>query len=597
MAKWIGTFVLGVAFGTSAVLVVQRVLEAETRPVDSPPVPPRQGVAPEPVGYAAGTPVVDPLSLARIQELPSEFERSAALYDRVRSADAGTVEALLEEAAALEQVWPKRILYSRYVDLAPRAAVNHILAQGRGEQARGMSALRRWAARDLDAALAYVDTLDDSLRTQAVISILSRVDDIGEARQHEIARRFSVESHLARIQTLADAATDPSNAWQRALALEPGSSRSGAMWEIANGWLDQDPASALTALADIADEHLRKSWQRNLLTRWVMADRRAPLQWLLEQPPSAARRSLVAHVSTLVAEKAPREVLEFAEKLDPQARREVAAGVLHVWAKTDPVAAVAALDAMADPRLAQMAERTLAGTWARSDPMAALDWARPKTPSAHRSRMLSTVLATMAVSDPVQAAALAGDLDASSRTRAIEGVLGRWAQDEPRAAVAWLDASPHKTPGMVGAVVDDYAKVDIEGAFEWLGAQSVEAQHRSARSLVREAHDEPPETVLRLIDQLDPAARAPARSRLVSKWAEQDPARRHSGHHSFGDRTAGHVPDGIQPMGAIRPGWRNRVHQPSPRLRSRQRDTRRDERSSCRRRPRRCRAVVRSYRR
>ena len=524
MAKWIGVLALGAAIGAGAVLAVHRALETDALPARPPPALPDPGSVLEP---ASPTPTLERVSLAEIQALPSDFERSAALHDHLRAADVDTIEALLEEAAALRQHWPKAILYSRYVDLAPRAAVEDMLTTDRGRSARwrGLSALVAWAASDLDGALAFVDTLDESLRRQAAKKIIDETEDLSDARQSEIARRFAVESHLARVQAIAEADTNPSSAWQTALALAPGQPQDAALWEIASRWFDQDPPTALAALVTAPNEHVRKTWQRHLLSRWVDIDRRAPLEWLLAQPPSEMRRSLVRQVAGLAASRSPHDLLQFAETLEPKDKREVAHRALATWARSDPRAAIDALGKMADPQLTQIAERSIVNAWARSDPMAAFQWTRAKPAAAKRSRMVASILGDMARSDPGQAVALASDLEAGTRSIALERILGRWAQDDHRAAIAWLDASPHKATDVVNAVVGVYARHDLEGAIDWLRTQTPEAQQRAAFSIANTAADEsPPEAALRLIERLsDPEARQLASSRLISKWARDDP--------------------------------------------------------------------------
>ena len=525
MVKWIGAIALGVAIGASAVLAVQRALETDALPARPAPAPPNPRSVLEPVS-ATPTPNLERFSLAEIQELPGDFERSAALHDHLRNADADMIEALLDEASALEQHWPKAILYSRYVDLAPRAAVEDMLTRDRGRsgRTRGLSALVAWAARDLDGTLAFVDTLGESMRTQAAKKILDETDGLSQARKSEIARRFAVESHLASIHAVAEAATNPSIAWQRALALEPGEPQDAALRQIASRWFDKDPPTALAAVATAPNPRRRRSWQRDLLGRWVGIDRRAALEWVLAQPPSETRRYLVAHVSALAARTSTHDMLEFAATLEPKDRRAVVERVLETWARSDPKAAIDALGEMADPQLTQMVEWSLVHAWARSDPVPALEWARARPVSTDRSQMLASILGNMAESDPRQAAALASDLEANPRSMALHTILSRWARDDPRAAIAWLDASPHKTPDAVNAVIGIYARHDLKGAVNWLRTQTPEAQQRAAPSITSHAADEPPEAALRLIERLDdPQARLMAGSRLISRWAREDP--------------------------------------------------------------------------
>ena len=265
MIRWIGAILLGAALGAGAVLLAQRALDQE-------PVPPLRSHEPStPVSIPARTvtPARDYLSLAQIKQLGSGFERTAALYDLVRSADADAIEGLLEEAAALDQAWPKDILYSRYVELAPRAAVNRLLVHD-GDRGPGVRrALLAWATSDLDGALAFVDTLEDPLRTRAVIEILNMSENLDRTRQDEIAQQFSLESDLLRIRVTAKAATEPRSAWQQALAMEPGRTRDRTLQHVAQRWVDQDPPAALAALDSVSDKPNRRRLQLTLLRRWV----------------------------------------------------------------------------------------------------------------------------------------------------------------------------------------------------------------------------------------------------------------------------------------------------------------------------------------
>ena len=120
--------------------------------------------------------------------------------------------------------------------------------------------------------------------------------------------------------------------------------------------------------------------------------------------------------------------------------------------------------------------------------------------------------------------ALAAGLDVTARSSVIWSVLSRWADDDPRAAAAWLDASPEKTNDAVTAVAVGYAALDAEEAFDWLLGQPLEAQRRSAQMVISHLAEESPEAALRLIDRIDdPIAGAFATSVLVSRWAGDDP--------------------------------------------------------------------------
>lgn len=518
MVRSILILVAGVVLGAGTVLLAQLALD-EPAPAPQPRVASLH--APGPSGTDSSTPRA--VSLAQVQTIPEGFERDAALYDLLRGKDANGIEALLEEAAALDPVFPRWTIYQRYVEIAPRAALSYILSNETNKQPLITWGVLSWGRSDLDAAVAFADTLAEPLRTDAATTLLNGIQELSDARKDEIAKRFSLESQLSRARAIAEAATNPGAAWQRALGVE-GPTRNDTLWRVSQRWFSLDPAAALSALGAVPDRDRRDSWQRSLLARWGGSDREAALQWAVSQPPSANRTSQIAEVAAAAAEDSPAEMLQFAATLDTKARREVAQRVLAVWAESEPRAALAALEEMDDPPLKRMTQSSLVRTWAESDPLAVFEWARIRPASDNRTQALTTALGSVADSAPTDALALAEELDAAARSNAIERVLWRWGQDDSRAAAAWLDGSPHKTPDAVAAVVNGYAAFDADEAFDWLQTQSDEAQRRSASAIVWRVAEESPETALEMIVRIDdPSTTAISGFQLMSRWAEDDP--------------------------------------------------------------------------
>lgn len=523
MMKSIGTLAAGIGLGVGGVLLVQLVLYEEPAPAPQPLVTSPQAPAPAPTDTDSSRP--EPVSLAQIdEEAAYGFERNAALYDLLRSADVGRIEALLEEADAADLHWTNWPIYSRYIDLSPRAALNYVVSREPIQTSQVYSGLFAWAQEDLDAALAFAETLDQPLRSQAGTNLLHTLHNLSDDRQDEIARRTSVENELTRIRAAAQAASDPANAWRKALEMQAGEPRTQTLWAVAWRWFDQNPSAALSAVNSLGDTSQRDSWQTRLLDRWIGIDREAAMQWAVSQPYSAKRTSLIAKIAAAAAEDSPAEMLALAETLDTKARREVARRVLAVWAKTEPRTALAALEEMDDRRLRQTIENSLVHDWAQSDPMAAFEWARTRPDSESRTQALSTALRNIAQSDPVEALALAEDLDKGARSNAIDSVLRQWGRDDPRAAAAWLDASQHESLGAVAAIVREYAQIDAEEAVDWLLAQPVDTQRHGASAIMWPLAEESPEVALELVERLeDPTTAVIAGSQLISRWAEDDP--------------------------------------------------------------------------
>ena len=78
-----------------------------------------------------------------------------------------------------------------------------------------------------------------------------------------------------------------------------------------------------------------------MLERWVGMDHEAAWSWVSAQPRSESRTTLPGVVAAAAAEESPSEMLEAAQTLNPEERRNVVRRVLHVWSKTDARAALA----------------------------------------------------------------------------------------------------------------------------------------------------------------------------------------------------------------------------------------------------------------
>ena len=519
MIKWVGIFAAGAAIGAGVVLLLTwDGVEGERVSV------PEAGKISAPATARIAAPVSRAISLAEIQQLPNRFNRFAAMYELLGSADVRAVEDLLEEADALpsEGGSLRSVIYLRYVQLAPRAAVTRIRAEEGDRPAELMHALAAWASVDFDAALGFVETLEPSLQNQAAMYILREDEHLSDSRKEQIARRFSVEPYLRQLQASAEARMDPASAWRNALSMEEGESRTYALWGIADTWINEDPAAALSALNSLPDR-TRDGWQQSLLQRWAGTDREAAWDWALAQPRTK-RAMLLASVAAAVAEDSASEMLAIADTLDPEERRAIAQKVLEAWARTDPKAALSALQEMADPQLTQAVQHSLIFWWTQSDPRSAFEWVRTQPPSSGQSTLLATTLGAYAISDPEQALGLASNLDGGHRSRVIENILRQWADQDPRAAAVWLDSSPDKTPTAVSAVVGGYAKLDPEAAFDWLMDQSAGAQSQSVSIVVGAVAAKSPAAAQRLIARIDDReARRIAGSQLMSTWVETDP--------------------------------------------------------------------------
>lgn len=435
-----------------------------------------------------------PTTLAATHRLASESEQQFALLDLLRSSDAGTMEALLDEAGTLDRFSPSRefaehAIYTRYAELDPTAALGRMVADDVNWWAlREVIAL--CAKTDPDGVLDYVDALDEPHRTMLAGIILREskgLDDI----QNAFAARFSLHGYLDRARALEAADTNPAGAWHAALWLDAGL-RPGSLNLVAMEWARSDPVAAFQAASALADTQLRDDVHRTVVSEWMRTDPDAALDWVLALPPSSHREAIATALNTL--------------------------------ARTDPKAALSTLIDSGDRVLIQRLSLRMAWSWANYDPQAATDWAFAQASSKIQSELIHTVMYTIARSSPEDAISLASRLDdALQRAAAFASVFATWAETDVRAAAAWIDASPRAAGDAIEAIVPAFAKLDPEEAFDWLMSRDA-TERRHVDRLIYEAAKASPSRARYLVGRIpDGPAKQSAARQLVSAWSQIDP--------------------------------------------------------------------------
>lgn len=463
-----------------------------------------------------------PRTLADIRRLSSDFERAAALYDLLRQVDVPTLEDLLREASESQAgEATKSIIYARFADLHPDAAVTHIVAT-REHKRFLTNVFTTWTEHDPGAALDRAELLPPHSRRTAAVAILSALHDV-ELRQ-EVAERLDVGDVMERSVAVEDIRANPQRAWLDAVAGLADGDQTLTGWHALFSWLPTDPIGAMQAVESWPEPKVRDRWRRDLLSIWAAIDTRAAMDWAMTLPAGARRNDLLAKVAIQLAAKSPIEAVEIAAGLDASARQRVRTIAFRNWAEGDPVGALDALDDLVEPQFANAMRRSLVAAWAGTDPHAAFDWVRTQPRTADHDWLLETPLEIMAQTAPMDAVTLAVDLDAESRHVLVPNVLKAWAEDQPEAAAAWIDANAYHRPAAVVAVATSYAHLDAVGAFDWVAGLSVNIRRSTMPHLLQTISEDAPTTAQTLIDRVeDPTIRANSAPTLVWHWAGSDP--------------------------------------------------------------------------
>ena len=379
-------------------------------------------------------------TLANILLLPSDFQQTLTLYTLLADAKRETLERLLDEAGHLqprrEVRAAKSVIYSRYAELDPNAAVERIIA-GRHVGAKPSPARASFFGFGLSTTAAWRCAAPKLCRSSIDASpagaILAVSEDALPGQRDEIAATFGLRGQLEQMQADEAMRDSPAIAWRQAIAAPPSRHRMAVLNRIASGWGERDPQQALAAIAELKQVDLRRSIRYQLMAGWALRDRRAARAWVDALPPSEERTGMTRAFASVLVQEAPQEALDFMLTLAPSERRATAHWVFSAWAERDPRAAADAVATLDDAAIVESSARAVLEKWAHADPYAAFEWASRQDTLPQDGSLYIGPLLGIAAYEPVEALDFALEL-ANGSSEAVAIVLKVWARDDPLAA-------------------------------------------------------------------------------------------------------------------------------------------------------------------
>lgn len=364
----------------------------------------------------------------------------------------------------------------------PVAAWNDAVAtHGSQPDATGREALwriaQRWADSDPRAAVAAVAALPASMQRQSWLSTLikhwARVDLAAASTWAEALpptpERAGLLANLAGV--IAEDAPLEAIAFAEALT---GNARRQAIGSALFAWAEQDPSAAMAALDEVGDHIMRMGWQQQIAGRWASQDAHATWEWALAQPPSRARVRLLWIPLGRIAQTDPLEALVLAEGLRGRERGEAVMMALGTWASNDARGAAnwAARAEDVDPSGRDDHLRHVLSIWAREDPLAALAWVEASNLSSWRA--VSAVAGQYANQNPRQALSWVLSQPVGIQRQAIGGVVRAWAREAPQAASRAVGRILNDQVRAVGqeALASTWAETDPSRALRWVASVS-----------------------------------------------------------------------------------------------------------------------------
>ena len=472
-----------------------------------------------------------PTTLAEIMNLRGDFMQTAALYLLASSVDRNGLERLLGEAAAIKQDSERRaatsILYSRYAELDPEAAVEHMLRRQDFEMSWLQSAFHTWARADLDAALARAARLDPMSKSAAGAAVLNARDDLPRQQRETVAAQLDMRlppKNQFRIDVRTPEAAERS--WRAALAIADDRERMNRLMTIASAWSRQDPEAAMQAIALVEERQTRDQLIQMNVQAWAQRAPRAAVDWVFAQPVTPQRTRLLAVALSGMAISEPSSALDLALGLSSPERRQVLPQIVQQWASRDPRSAATWVERLDDAGLRKTMLGSVATSYSRSNPEEALRWAA-SLPAADQQNTMSAVINAIAWTDPARASGLVNNLtDLSMRDSAARSIAQAWAQRDPKAALAWTAKFPagDRRGAMYQSIFSQWANFDVDAAVAHLEQiEDPTARSMATMGVLSNSYLET-DTIDRLYQRIEGAnARRAAAMSIYYAWRERDP--------------------------------------------------------------------------
>lgn len=209
-------------------------------------------------------------------------------------------------------------------------------------------------------------------------------------------RRAWLEQDELRAFMLAWTRFDAPAAFRRALSW-PGRSQRAAAGAALYAWAFRDPEAATRALASVEDAQLRDYLRTRLVAGWVRSgDEDSANRYIASLPAGAQRESFVGMLARELNEQGAEAVMRWAESVPevvPSYKKSVFRKACAALTATDPEAAVRWAAAHAGRDYAAGSTAIIAGRWADLDPRAALAWVVTQPDDAERDAAIADAFA------------------------------------------------------------------------------------------------------------------------------------------------------------------------------------------------------------
>jgi len=311
--------------------------------------------------------------------------------------------------------------------------------------------LTRWATADADAAFSHVEKMKNK--------------DHARDATFSILRALASQDPQRALEWMSDKGNDMAKGGWMGHALAG---------TIASEWVRQDPDAAL-AWANSLPKNQRQGALGGALETIAASNPVEAAQRLLELDPGEEREKAAGNIANLWAKRAPQEAMEWAMTLEGEDRESAMSRALGGWASLEPEQAASFLNEIPAEERTDSQVREVGRRWASQEPSKAAEWLTNQPESRGRTEAVGYALWHWTNEDPGGAADwILEQPSGDFRDNGIASIAKATFEEDPSSAVTWAATidNDKQREGAIERGVREWAKREPEVAREWVQQNS-----------------------------------------------------------------------------------------------------------------------------
>lgn len=326
----------------------------------------------------------------------------------------------IEELPFNERNLARVLLFGRWAEVDPKAAMAHTDTMGYGGAYVRPTVLQVWASTDPVNAAKY---FTENRKHYAMIG------GAGGSGMHGPAEIIAVEW----------AKQDPAGAMAWASGLKNNSM--GVVSNVVSEVTKTDPIKAASMANEITEFYTRCKVYEGIAKQWAKKDFNEAASWVASLPEGERVQAMTAAIEGLASSNPVLASKEWTKMTDPNGRVNAAPIVAISYARIDLQGSMTWLNSL-DDEVKGESVRAVMPVWVSADPAAALNFIKIQTKPEVIDRAAAAYVLTNRSSKPAELVDVVAMIShEESRSRATDHLAARWMQEDKAAATDYINSS------------------------------------------------------------------------------------------------------------------------------------------------------------